>query len=68
MLHAQGLAVEGEVHLEGQPIHKAAEEARGKAQLDTVQFHLMDKALIGDRVFLMGLRRQKCEQVVTPQH
>lgn len=30
MLDPKGLAVEGKVHLEGQPIHKAAQEAEGK--------------------------------------
>lgn len=30
MLRLQGLAVEGELHLEGQPIYKAIQEALGR--------------------------------------
>lgn len=68
MLHPQGLAVEGEVHLEGQPIHEAVQEARGKAQLDPIEFYPVHKALVGDSVLLVCLRGQNGKQVVTPQH
>lgn len=39
-----------------------------KAQLDTVQFHLVHETLVGDWVLLVGLRGQNGKKVVTPEH
>lgn len=39
MLCLQGLAIEGELHLEGQPIHKAVQETLGRER-DREEFQL----------------------------
>lgn len=41
---------------------------RGKAQLDTIQFHLVHKALIGDGVILVSLGAHNGKQVVSSEH
>lgn len=49
MLHPQRLAVEGEIHFEGQPIHEAVQEALGSERQEELQLMGGEREFVGNK-------------------